>query len=207
LKYQNVAIPCKWEVEVPKHGNWKVNMAKCSKYNAKCKVTMPKCSKYHAKWQILVPNCCKHKEDGTRKERQQKFQNLSKKIKKLFCTHSEMPEITLLFFTPVFSTTRGKNGPQTEHVAFFQVSQKRYPWIHKSTKIAQEKLPKVERTGVRICAPSEFRSPYLPEGCSQDTPVSVIQALATATQKRPEVPEKSMEVCRSPIGKPCFWTL
>ena len=80
------------------------------------------------------------------------------------------------------STTRGNHGPQTEHVALVQVSKKKSPWIPKSTKIAQEKLPKVERTGVRICAPSEFRSPYLPENCSQDTPVSVIQALATATK-------------------------
>ena len=80
------------------------------------------------------------------------------------------------------NTTRGYQGPQTEHVALFQVSGKRSPWIHKSTKVAQDKLPKIERTGVRICAPSEFRGPYLPEGCTQDTPVSVIQALATATQ-------------------------
>ena len=80
------------------------------------------------------------------------------------------------------STTRGNQGPQTEHVALLKISGKRSPWIPKSTKIAQDKLPKIERTGIRICAPSEFRSPYLPEGCTQDTPVSVIQALATATQ-------------------------
>ena len=145
----------------------------------------------------MVPGKKGNKNSKTWAKKSKNYSAPIRKCQRLPCSSSR----------PFFSTTRGKNGPQTEHVAFFQVSQKRYPWIHKSTKIAQEKLPKVERTGVRICAPSEFRSPYLPEGCSQDTPVSVIQALATATQKRPEVPEKSMEVCRSPIGKPCFWTL
>ena len=64
-----------------------------SKCPAKWKVTMPKCSKYHAKWQILVPNCCKYKANCTRKESQNKIQNLSqKKIQKLFWTYRE-PQI------------------------------------------------------------------------------------------------------------------
>ena len=86
-----------WTFEVPKcskcYANvtntmqkWKANMAKCSKYHAKCKVTMPKCSKYHAKWQVLVPNCCKYKANGIWKESQKKIQNLRQKNTKNFST-------------------------------------------------------------------------------------------------------------------------
>ena len=106
-------IPCKWEGEVPKrckyHAKWKANMAECRKYHATCKVTMSKWNKYHAKWQILVPNCCKYKADGTRKESQQKFQNLSQKqIQKLFCTHNFLLKFpnnnsnSSNYFTPPF---------------------------------------------------------------------------------------------------------
>ena len=109
-------IPCKWEGEVPKrckyHAKWKANMAECRKYHAACKVTMSKWKKYHAKWQILVPNCCKYKADGTRKESQQKFQNLSQKqIPKLFCTHNFLPKFpnnnsnSSNYFTPPFSVS------------------------------------------------------------------------------------------------------
>jgi len=63
---------------------------------------MPKCSKYDAKSQILVPNCCKYKADGTRKESQQKFQNLSqKKIQKLFCTQWEISDFNMFPFPTV----------------------------------------------------------------------------------------------------------
>jgi hypothetical protein len=58
---------------------------------------MPKCSKYHAKGQILVPHCCKYKANGTRKESQNKFQNLSKKKSKNY-SEPFLSQTSMFFF-------------------------------------------------------------------------------------------------------------
>ena len=123
---------------------------------------MPKCSKYHAKWQILVPNCCKHKAGGTRKESQQKFQNLSKQFKKLFCTHSEMPEITLLFFTLASALPEVKICRELNMLRFFRSAKKdtleftRVPKSHKKNspkwnELESGRFVRLQNFAVLIC--------------------------------------------------------
>lgn len=66
--------------------------------------------------------------------------------------------------------TRGGWGAKTEQAALLQIGQKKGPWIS-VTRVNQDSVPKVERTTIRISAPSEFRSNFLPEDAKGDTPL------------------------------------
>jgi hypothetical protein len=76
------------------------------------------------------------------------------------------------------NVTRGGLGAKIENVALFQVGSTKAPWTQKQTKFEEKDVPKVERTTIRVCAPKNFREPYLPENVIGDSPTVIIQTLS-----------------------------
>ena len=78
------------------------------------------------------------------------------------------------------AVTRGKFGPQVEHISLLRFeNHQMWPWLKTTTQVPKNKIPAVAKCAVRIMASESYRKVFLR---NDDSPVQVIADIAAQTE-------------------------